>query len=75
MTDKDNQYDLLFTLNDEKNGVKYAICTNNTKDKDGNAIIYLGKYKGKKIVPLTTKKEEEMLKEVVSIVQKEVLEK
>lgn len=69
---KKKEYDVLFTLNDENSNLKYAVCTDNTKDKDGNAIISFGKYDGMMLIPVSDD-ERRMLKEMVDIVQKEVL--
>ena len=64
--------DLLFTINDERKGVKYIVCTDNTKDENGNAKVYLARYEGKKIISVSDK-EKKMLEDVVNMFQYEVL--
>jgi hypothetical protein len=66
------EYDVLFNVTDEKNNAKYVVYTDNSIDKEGNAIVYLGKYDKDKIIPLDSNKEKEMLTNIVKIVGEEV---
>ena len=68
---KEIECDLLFTVNDEKKGIKYIICTDNKEDENGNAKVYLARYEGNKIVSISDK-EKKVLEEIVNLVQKEV---
>ncbi len=73
INDKETECDLLFTVNDSNNVIKYIACTDNAKDENGNAKIYLGKYEGDRIIPLHSKKDEIFLEQVVSVIRDEVL--
>ena len=69
---KEVECDVLFTLADEKKGVKYMAYTDNSVDPQGVAAIYLGRYENNKIMPLESEKEKEMLEKVVDLVSREV---
>lgn len=60
------EYDVLFTLDDEKKNIKYIAYTDNTKDENDNTIIYLGRYSDKEVMPVSNE-EKEMLEKVVSL--------
>ena len=65
------EYDLLFTTHDEKNNNDYVVYTDNKLNENGDANIYLGRYKDNEILPIT-KEEKEELEKIVSVVQKEI---
>ena len=68
---KKKEYDLLFTVDDEKTGNKYVVYTDNELNEKGNSKIYLGKYKDNKLMTITDE-EKNQLEKIVSIVQEEV---
>ncbi len=68
---KEIEYDVLFTTHDEKNNNDYIVYTDNKLNEEGDANIYLGRYKDKQILPITNE-EKAKLEKIVSVVQKEI---
>ncbi len=74
--DKEVVYEKLFVLSDEKQGIKYIVYTDNTKDEEGNTKVFFGRYNGEMIMPLESEKEkkyvEKAIKEVSETICKNV---
>ena len=69
--DLEIEYDLLFTVKDDKTNEKFVVYTDNTIDNEGKVRIYLGKYDHENILPVTDKDKEE-LEKIVSLVEEEI---
>ena len=69
--DLEIEYDLLFTVKDDKTNEKFVVYTDNTIDNNGRVKIYLGKYDHDNILPITEKDKEE-LEKIVDLVQREI---
>lgn len=69
--DLEIEYDLLFTVKDDKTNEKFVVYTDNTIDNNGRVKIYLGKYDHDNILPVTEKDKEE-LEKIVNLVQREI---
>ena len=69
--DVEIEYNLLFTVIDDKTNEKFVVYTDNTIDKNGKEKIYLGKYDNKKVMPVSDKDKEE-LERIVDLVHREV---
>ena len=65
------EYDVLFTINDEKKEIKYVVYTDNSINDDGDARVYLARYENNRIISVSDE-ERKALEEIVNIVQKEV---
>lgn len=74
---KDNkliEYELLFTVKDEKNGTNYVVYTDNTKDGKGLARVYISRQEKNELVDVSSE-ERKQLEKIVSVVQNEVTKK
>lgn len=72
--DKEVEYDVLFTITNEKKNIDYIVYTDNSIDSDGNINVYASKYSDnkKELILINTKKEKKLIEDVIKVIREEI---
>ncbi len=73
----EKEYDVIFTFDNEENGMRYIAYTDNTKDENGKIEVYASKYNPKdekmKLEEIKTEKEWQYIDVILKTAQEELV--